>query len=341
MYTKNILPRLAFVACGALLFGLTGCSGATDGGDSASEDLGGSQFIAGDGTVGKISVVAPDAINVASTGGFTVSVTDASGAAVRDIKVSCDTEQGLAIIEPVTGVELTDRYGRISGVVGCETPGSYQIGCRLPIGANLRKFQTVHCSGTPPSGFTGFDGAGGGGLGGGSNTGSGGSGGSDADSGFALTSIVITDGPAEATSVIDTAASTANCSSGTEDELFGDSVVSFDAVNDGNQDIRLTNFTFRVGSTTYGPISITANGSSSSGSTSIIVGANGGTLTFTGVFGVALSNGTKLFAGSSTAMTAIGSTNVQFTVNGVTEDGQAVSQKLSAGLNFQNILRCS
>jgi len=75
------------------------------------------------------------------------------------------------LIEPTTGYELTNGAGVMSGRIGCAAPGSFQMVCRLSIGANRRQFVSVGCTGDVPAGFSGFPGAGGGGLGGGSQIG--------------------------------------------------------------------------------------------------------------------------------------------------------------------------
>jgi hypothetical protein len=89
---------------------------------------------------------------------------------VSNISVACDSEKGVAILDPQRGYALTDSNGVMSGMIGCEAPGSFQFLCRLAVGANRRKFVSVNCTGDVPSGFQGFPGAAGGGLGGGSQT---------------------------------------------------------------------------------------------------------------------------------------------------------------------------
>jgi hypothetical protein len=158
--TKRLLVALSCAA-------LCACSGGgdTDGGSGADQLYLGDQYVADD-SAGTISLsVDSTSIPVAGTSNFSVAVRDAQGAPVPGLKIACDSEAGVAVIEPATGLEITSSSGSISGVIGCELPGSFQFACRLPIGANKRKMVTIKCTGTVPAGFSGFAGAGGGGLG--------------------------------------------------------------------------------------------------------------------------------------------------------------------------------
>jgi hypothetical protein len=158
----------------AALAGIVGClggQGATDGGSAENPDFRNGVFVGDETTSGSIDLqVEQSSLPVGSTTGFRVFAVDAQGQPVPSINVVCDSEKGIAIIEPNTGYELTGSSGVMSGVIGCEAPGSFQMVCRLNIGANRRKFASVRCTGDIPSGFTGFPGAAGGGLGGGTQT---------------------------------------------------------------------------------------------------------------------------------------------------------------------------
>lgn len=167
--SRNKLKVLALLSLIAAVLVLISCTGDTDGGSAAANNGQGTNFVASDADAGSIALsVNTTSLPVADTSPFRVSVTDRNGNAVSNVSISCDTEQGLAIIEPSTGSELTDSNGHMSGIVGCETPGSYQMACRLPLGANKREFASIVCTGDAPQGFDGFGGAAGGGLGGGS-----------------------------------------------------------------------------------------------------------------------------------------------------------------------------
>ncbi|HMP27415.1 MAG TPA: hypothetical protein PKD37_05470 [Oligoflexia bacterium] len=175
---------------------LIACGSTGSDSDSAG---GGDVFVPNESNTGSIKVqLNQEQIQVADTAGYTVYVRDAKGRGVPNIVVSCDSEQGVAIIEPTTGREATDSNGIMSGVIGCETPGSYLFGCRLPVGGNRRNFVTVKCLGPIPAGFDGFDGAAGGGLGGGSQgTDGSGTGQVDVENGVRLVAFKVIDLPGQ------------------------------------------------------------------------------------------------------------------------------------------------
>jgi hypothetical protein len=157
---------LAGVSAGCL-----GGQGSTDGGSGADHGLEDDTFVSDESTTGSVvlDVVSPS-IEVGNTSMFTVRAVNSRQQPVANINVACDSEQGVAILDPQRGYALTDSTGVMSGVIGCEAPGSFQFLCRLAVGANRRRFVTVNCTGDVPSGFQGFPGAAGGGLGGGSQT---------------------------------------------------------------------------------------------------------------------------------------------------------------------------
>ncbi len=168
---RHTLSLYAITLAGAGIIGFGGCQGNTDGGSAADPDYRDEVFVGDETSTGSIRVVLNEShIPVGDTSGFKAYVTDSKGQPIPNTRVICDTEQGVALIEPTTGYELTNGDGVMSGAVGCATPGSYQMVCRLSIGANRRQFVSVTCTGDIPNGFTGFPGAGGGGLGGGRQT---------------------------------------------------------------------------------------------------------------------------------------------------------------------------
>lgn len=160
--------QVVLAASIVVLWGCLGGQGSTDGGSGADNNSRGSVFVADESTTGSIDVEVEEAsIAVGDTSGFFVRVQNTREQGVSNINIACDSEAGVAIIEPQTGYELTNSSGVMSGVIGCERPGSFQLVCRLTVGANRRKFVSVRCTGDIPSGFQGFPGAAGGGLGGG------------------------------------------------------------------------------------------------------------------------------------------------------------------------------
>lgn len=166
------LRSLVEALCVAAILVFIGCQGNTDGGSAASPDFRDDVFTGDASSTGSIRVeLTQSQIDVGQTAGFKVYAADSKGQPVPFIRVVCDTEQGVALIEPTTGYELTNGEGVMSGRIGCAAPGSFQMVCRLSIGANRRQFVSVACTGDIPAGFSGFPGAGGGGLGGGSQLG--------------------------------------------------------------------------------------------------------------------------------------------------------------------------
>lgn len=157
--------------------GLSGClggSGDTDGGP-ANDSLGtGAQPVSDGGFGASLTIVLKDDGDTVPTAGretFFVNALDASGQPLAFRRVFCDSEKGLAILEPSSGgvaFESTGPDGSMSGVLGGVTPGSFLLECRLEEGFNLVARKRVHVVGDVPEGFQGYPGAAGGNLGGGS-----------------------------------------------------------------------------------------------------------------------------------------------------------------------------
>lgn len=219
------------------MLGVLGClggQGSTDGGSGADGNFREDVFVSDDISTGTVELeVQNPSLGIGETSPFTARVLNARRQPVKQINVVCDSEEGIAIIEPQRGYELTTDSGVVSGVIGCEAPGSFQMVCRLSVGANKRKFASVQCSGEAPSGFTGFPGSAGGGLGGGSQTdGNGGS--------VRITNIAFRDGPSQETSTssIDIFFGSQDCdpsTDGTQFEFFTDTKALITVKNDGTQ----------------------------------------------------------------------------------------------------------
>lgn len=333
----------ALISCAALI---TGCgSGGTDG---DTDDSFSGTFVATDSTVGTITVTPNETrFPVSETTGFRVQVNDANGRGVPNIQIACDTEQGLALIEPTSGFELTDAGGQMSGRVGCEAPGSYTMVCRLPIGTNLRRFVTFVCEGDIPAGFTGFGGGGGGGLGGGAvNPGDGATGGTGLD-GVRITLVeFIDDGGATTTSSIDTRQDT--CNEGDSDETceeFFDTSVQFTVVNNSNQVVDAVSYTYTVSDSNGSGSSYTSPSLALNGQEVL---PSGGTATFTALFAEVISGVDadscplgKRFTDNSTAIPSdLGFTNITFriTVRNENGDSDVISVRGSASFdNFRDV----
>ena len=345
MNEKNGQVTLAKLAALVLLassivFGL-GCTGDTDGGTEGEEDFAGTQFVATDDSVGTIRLnVTSNSIPVSEISSFSVTVRDASGRPVPQIQISCDTEAGLAILEPTSGAELTDSFGTMSGVVGCEAPGSFQLACRLPIGANRRKFETIQCTGGVPTGFAGFGGATGGGLGGGVDTTDGsGIGGTDTD-GVRMTSILLFDtGDAsgdDGTTSIDVAISA--CPDAETVEPFFDTLIKVGVINNTNQLIRFTKLKYTVLDSDGAGTTFTSKELSLIGEAEVL--PSGGENQFITLFADVIG-GVKHFAGSSTAIPALGFRVVTVRLIGTNDLGEEIVVAGRTTLSFDNFYRCS
>ena len=318
MVMKRTLGAAAVLAFSV---GVVGCSGSTDGGSAA--DPSGSPYSSDSAGSIDLSLPSGDEAAVADVLGFRVAVRDQNGAPVPNVRISCDTEAGLALIEPTTGIEQTDGMGEISGKVGCTAPGSYLIGCRLPVGANKRVFETIRCSGPVPTGFNGFAGAGGGTLGGGASP--------DNGSGTVrIVSAVFTDTGTNATTSQIDVEQLADCPNTTpvDPEKFFDTMIKLTVVNDSNETVRFNSYRYTVQNGSgagsdfnSGSIGFIGNveGTSAEGST---------TLTLDSLFASA-SGGSKYFFGSSTPISAsLGIQNIDIELTGTTSSGATVTAEI-------------
>lgn len=313
------------------IFSLISCRGGTGGGGA---DFSGSEFVADDSNAGSLTLnVNNTTIAVGGTSNFNVEVIDASGNPVPQIQVSCDSEIGVAIIEPTVGSELTDEFGNMSGVLGCELPGSFQFACRLPIGVNKRKFASIHCDGDVPVGFVGFPGAAGGGLGGGNGgvdvPDGGGSGGTDL-SNIRLSAIQFFDnGTLDTASLgLDITADSDCNNDGTanDPEPFFDTFVALSILNPASVNVTFTSYNYTVNNADgAGSQFVSQNITFIGQADALTATADGGELTITGVPFAKASGGQKFYAGSSSAITAVGFKNITFRVSGRTSEGDAVT----------------
>ena len=162
-----------FALTGAIaLAALSGCNqGDTDGGQG-NDSLGVGDHPVSDGGFGaKLTIdIVDEPIPVAERRGFFVTATDPSGLPLAFRRVFCDSEKGIAILEPSNGgvaFEHTGPDGRMSGVLGGVHKGSFMMECRLEEGFNLVARKSTKVVGEVPPGFGGFPGAAGGNLGGG------------------------------------------------------------------------------------------------------------------------------------------------------------------------------
>ncbi len=228
------LLLVASIAAGSLLM-FSGCSGT----GSDGENYDGTSYV--DEDAGGLTLTVKETeMGVSEWTGFSVQVVGQDGQPIPEVEIACDTETGLALIEPSTGYEMTDSGGHISGKVGCALPGSYLIGCRLPVGAYKRQYETIRCSGPVPDGFTGFPGAGGGSLGTG-DTPSGDSQGNGTGSISVASATVTEDGAT--TTKIDIQRGT--CANSTP-EVFTDDDIAFSVTNGTSSPIKLFAYEYSI-----------------------------------------------------------------------------------------------
>lgn len=152
---------------------LASCGGGDTDGGTGSADAGiGTQYVSDGASGSKMTIELEEATQIPTAGrvGFLVGAKDPNGNPLSYIRVNCETEHGISIIEPSRGgvaFETTNQNGYFSGVLGGLTPGSYMIECRGPQGYNLVARKHYKVVGDIPQGFNGFPGAAGGNLGGG------------------------------------------------------------------------------------------------------------------------------------------------------------------------------
>lgn len=303
MNMRTILRSLLVVLAAAIVF--VACKqGDTDGG--GNDTTPGVQFVSDGATGARLTIELEDDLVVGGTAGFLVLATDPNGAPIPFLRITCDTEQGIAILEPSTGSEHTSTRGGMSGVLGGDAPGSYLIECRGPNGTQLLARKTLRITGDIPPGFTGFDGAAGGGLGGGLVD-DGDDDDTDAEQvNFVDISFTDVGGITSQVAIIDLT-QTGDCDGDitTDDpENFGEDAYGLSIQNNRDSAIEIDSVEFSI------PGVVT----SFNQATQIIIPANGSTSTLGGPYSF-ISSGVKRFSGTTTAITA-GTFNVTFTVTG-------------------------
>lgn len=326
---------------------LAGCGGSSTGSDGKSTV--GTQFVSDETTTGSLELeLKDDTLEVGQTAGFFAHVRDENGKGIPSISVACDSERGVALIDPLLGRAMTDSNGSVSGIWGCESPGSFQVGCRMATGGNRRQFATIKCTGNPPSGFTGFPGAGGGGLGSGGGVldpGSGGPGSVDGLVRIADIQVVDISGESDAVPEIDLSQSlceggaTPNDTSDDTLEGWGDDEVVITIQNDSDRVVEFTGFRYVVkagqsNGTDYESSLIRdfARAQARAESTVTISAA---------IFDATVSGFKSYDRPGATIPTDGRRRNVRFTVFGVDDRGEEVSLSATVSMNFDHYGNCS
>lgn len=336
---RRILVALGL--CSLCISSLISCSGDT--GNNEPSTANDETYASDPGSTGTIRIdLHSETVNVSQTSNYMVEVRKGDGAPVQNIRVACDTERGLALIEPTSGIEATDSYGNMSGVLGCTAPGSFQIGCRLPIGANKRVFRTVKCRGNIPEGFAGFPGAGGGGLFGGVAVPGNGAPGGVGTEGVTISAVYFEDGGDEATDSIDILM-TPDCDGDPDTidpEFFTDSYINLKIRNDGNQSVRVSGYQYQVDGFTSRLIALAGSNTGT-----IVVEGAGVEATLRGLFLIADINGNpgiadKRYIGSGAPLATDGFKSIRITVFGENENGDDFEFKVTTGASFSGFNRC-
>lgn len=335
--------KLFTSALSVALLSLVSCSGDTDGGKAGGvDDFRDDVFVSDDTTTGTISleVLEPE-IQIGETSGFFVFVKNADGRPVQGINVACDTEEGVAIIEPTQGNEITNEAGEVSGRIGCERPGSFQMVCRLSTGANKRDFFSVKCRGEVPADFQGFPGAAGGGLGGGVAI--------TNDGQVRVTSVTVQEGDdsAEDTDAsIDVVQQTCGTGESEEPEPFYDSYVFLKIENNLREKVQLSYVSYSVPNANRRGQTFTSQRYGVTGFASSTLDANGDVQTISlpvfKAFGGSKYFGNAPGSGENGLEIAsnLGLRTVTFTVVGQTSSGKSVSLSGDVTLSFSNFNGC-
>jgi hypothetical protein len=166
---KRLRKLLVFILSASIALFASACDQGNTGGGT-NNTTPGAILVADGGFGGTLSIEITGDLSVGGTVGFFVRAFDPNGAPYEFIRIFCESERGIAILEPSSGgvaFESTDQSGTMSGVLGGVAPGSYILECRGPVGFQLVDRVSIIITGDTPAGFTGFPGAAGGNLGGG------------------------------------------------------------------------------------------------------------------------------------------------------------------------------
>lgn len=325
---------LLTLSTAALLVGCSG-SGTGDGEGNDTSEIG-QQYIS-DGAAGSTIQIligegageADPAISVAETKGFRVILKDPNGLPLDNVQVFCESEHGIAILEPSKGgvaFEHTNDNGIMSGVIGGLTAGSYMFQCEGPQGYNLETQVHIRVSGEAPQGFTGWEGAAGGNLGGGriveSTTGE-----------VSLDQVqIITNNSTSASTVahIDNVQGTCGTTTITAEPFFYDDY-TLTITNSSGEAVQLETVSFTV-----------SNGVTSTTQLNGLVIEAGATDTISGP----LTDGSaspKAWAGTGSSLSGLDTTlSITFTVTGEgATSGESFSESQSIAVTGGNVDNCS
>lgn len=307
-----------------------GCQGGGNTeGEPSTADVSG-QLVSDGGFGSTLTIAATGPVGVGERIPFTVTALDPNGAPLEFIRIACESELGIAILEPSRGGSAfasTGAAGVMSGVLGGLVPGSYVLECRGPEGFNLVDRISLLITGEVPEGFDGFPGAAGGNLGGG----------------------LIVDEPAEDATVVEILFVDPAGTESRNGQI--DTVFDPDCNNDGINTDPEPNFGFDnyvisidndrddrlfVSSITY---SIPSLGVVSSTQLGGLVVQPNTTAGLTGSF-TDFVGGSKSFAGTGISVPLDATVNVTFSISGTTGSGSSFTLTQSAVVTFGNVNNC-
>lgn len=328
---RAILSALCLVLC-------AGCSqGDTDGdgaADHAQNDR--PQYVSDGGAGATLKITIKGDLSVGDQVPFTVIALDPQGNGIPFIRIFCESEKGVAIIEPSSGgvaFENTNSTGLMSGVLGGLTPGSYIMECRAPEGFNLVTRQQVKVSGSVPAGFQGFPGAAGGNLGGGLLVDQ--TPGAEDPNGVRITNVLFYDGGNTTTATTDIDIQVSACTDAEQEDKNFFTTFKITVANPLPQDaiIDSVDITVNGASTTVslGGCTVAAQDTADcSGPFADYTGTDVGTFNNTG----------KTLVGSHANEFVEGTFAVGFTLNFTLEDGSTGSSTSSTSETFGSVDAC-
>jgi len=315
---------IAFIGCPG--------QGDTDGG-SATDGINVGDQVNDDGGFGaSLKITVFGSLGVGGEVDFNVTVLDPRGVALEFIRLFCESELGIAILEPSSGGVAffsTGPNGIASGRLGGLTAGSFVLECRATQGFNLVDRVTIVISG---SGAASFPGAAGGNLGGGS---------------LVEVSDIMIDGdevgitsitfntPNEATAFgpIDIVFNP-DCdpdTAGAQEETFVFNSYNVTITNQSAQRLVLSTVAIAVGGALPYVFPVQALPGE-------VPAGPGGTFTFSGPF-TEFSGGSKVFIGSLVPI-PFGTVPVTFTVTIIDQGGSAVSFSATTTVTFAGVNNC-
>lgn len=336
---RNIVTSMLLLGISLIGAGCTGGSGDTDGG-SAADAAGelGTQFVSDGGAGASLIIKAPSELRVGETDGFSVTALDPSGSPLGFIRIFCESEKGIAILEPSSGgvaFEHTSAEGYMSGLLGGLLPGSYILECRAPFGFGLIHRVTIVVRGSIPDGFQGFPGAAGGNLGGqqlqdltpDSISGE----------GIFISQVRFTDGPNSTSSSGPLDISRETCDGGTPLDPSDDYTEPF-YFNEFQVTLQNTS-TQKVIVGTIGFIVQDGGPSSTSTQSKSVVIEPGTTGVVDGILTDFLGGSAKTFAGTTDTV-VIGTYRVDIVVTGESDSGEDFTLRQSVTITFDGVNRC-